>query len=152
MNANERIKEIENKIYELEIEIHELSCEKNKLYKENVQYFIGNILIGDGNYWDEYLWPIGVVTEEEARNWAKENNPEQDIDEYWMGSKPAYFAVSKEEFNLYKKWNALKRAGILILSSKADDQIYELICSEIGKIRAELGIKRSYIHMETGRP
>lgn len=151
MNANERIKEIENEIEKLEDKIWDLKCERDELYKENAQYFIVNIFRGDGNYWDEYLWPIGFVTEAEARELADKNNPEQDIDECWMGSTPAYFAVSKEVFDLYVRWRDLRRAGMQI--RKVDDPVYEMINKEIRKICVEqLGIKNSYTHIETGRP
>lgn len=114
----EKLVEIKKQLVDLDEQRWELESKRNELIKENSGYYIVNRFVGDGDYWDEYLYPIGLTTEEKAIKTARELNDDNDIggiaDDFWMGSLPPYFEVSKEQYALYGIWMRLEKAENLL--------------------------------------
>ena len=154
-NVRERITEIEKELKDLDIKTWELKRERDELSKELKGWFIGNRYYGNGDYWDEYLYPLGFITEEEARKWADEHNDySPTCGDYWLGCVPAYYEVTKDEYDLYIKWQQLRRAYRFIPDRPASEYlpICDAITSKINEIvsslsNKEIGEHSSFIHI-----
>lgn len=150
MDARERIKEIENRLCEINSERWKLERERDELAKQYKGWYIVNRFVGDGDYWDEYLHPLGFVTEETAENWVNEHS---DYDaEYWVGVFPPYVEVSKEEYDKYCDWQKLQRVLQIMPTRKQYLDMRDLICTVIDDLKSTLlndNKRYSFIHIDT---
>lgn len=154
MDARERIKEIENRLSEIESEQQELKRERDELAKQYKGWYIVNQIIGDGNYWDEYLYPLGFVTEETAKDWVNEHSDYCDAVEYWMGAFPPYVEVSKEEYDKYCDWQKLQRILQIMPTGKQYLNMRHFICTTIDDLKSSLSNDNkwySFIHIDTSK-
>lgn len=155
-NIKEKIKAIDDEIAKLEDKLYQLRGDRCVLERENSGYFIVNCYDGDGDYWDEYLTIMGLTTEEEAKKKAIELNG--DIfadDDYWPGTLPPYFEVSKEQYQLYVDWARLKEAWRAVPNKFGDLEI--AISNQIKAVMSKIENEKirnygdSFIHINKYR-
>ena len=139
-NIKEQVAAIDNEIAKLEDKLQELRGDRRVLERENSGYFIVNCYDGNGDYWDEYLTVMGLSTEEEAKKKAIELNGDLwAYDDYWPGTLPPYFEVSKEQYQLYVDWARLEEALRAMPNSfnKLNSAIRDEIRTVLSKIENE---------------
>lgn len=155
-SIKEKIKAIDDEIAKLEDKLRQLRGDRCVLERENSGYFIVNCYDGDGDYWDEYLTIMGPTTEEEAKKKANELNGDLCADDdYWPGTLPPYFEISKDQFGLYVVWARLKEAWRAVPYQFGDLQIAisNQIEANLSKIENEKVRKygESFIHINKYR-
>ena len=151
-NVKERITAIDNEMKALEEKMNTLRNERWKLAQENSGFFIVNEYCGDGDQWDEHLYPLGITTEEKAKEIAKELNGLEDDDDYWLGCLPPYFEVSSEQYGLFKNWEHLKDAeqALKWCSGHVIEDIRMDVIDQIRAILSEIDNEKITRHGDDG--
>lgn len=102
----EKLREIDKKIMDLEIA-------KRDLKKEHSSYYMVVIAHGNGDYWDEYFYPIGFVTDAQAEEWL---NKETEDDDSVSWCDTSYFPVNEDVYKAYVSYSKLKEARQSIMN------------------------------------
>ena len=142
-DVEKRIQEIDNKIDgirdAMNTEIYKLQDERRKLEKLNKHFYVAKLVRGDCNYWDEYFYPLGEVTEAYAKQWIEDNAFEYEV----CRDPDEYFEVTREEFYVLLYILRIEKAHEAISYSRVpmEREITELLC----KSKKELAAKTTLI-------
>lgn len=142
--------ETSKKIKELRNEINRLKDEITELEKKNSNYYIGVIKCGNGDYWDEYYYRLGFITEADAKSWVDHMFNTDEVEVY----DATYFEVTKEIYQKYGDWFALDELRCAINTYNTEirklEGVYKFINSvdnAMSNIAKEIGIEYlSFMH------
>ena len=103
-------KEYLEKLREIDKKIENLEIAKRDLKKEHSSYYMVVIARGTGDYWDEYFYPIGFVTDAQAEEWLNKET-EDDDSVSWFDT--SYFPVDADVYKayvLYSKFDVARKS------------------------------------------
>ena len=106
-------KEYLKKLREIDEKIDDLEIAKRDLKRAHSSYYIVVIAHGNGDYWDEYFYPIGFVTDEQAEKWL-EKETEENNSVSWCDTH--YFPVGKDVYKAYLSYSRLNEARESIMN------------------------------------
>ncbi len=145
-DVSEKIFEIDKKIDELNDKIYDLEREKRELENINKQYFVGMTTTDmyGSDYWDEFFYPLGFITEAEAIEWVDKHEEH----EY---CPPRYYEVAKDEYDaiclcarVNKAWDAVSYSDMICA-----ERVIELLSAEKKRLLKKISIIEhpSYQHI-----
>ena len=141
--------ETTKKINELREEIEKLENEIYELKRKNSNYYIGVCKVGDFDYWDEYYYQLGFITEADAEAWVEKQRDDEDC---VFDAK--YFEVTKEIYDKYDDWYRLDNLkgninlySLAINKLEGIDSLRKSVDKAIEDLAKEIGIEYlSFMH------